>query len=67
MLRCVEGEDWRGLKFNASKSKVMVVNGEKGLECEVLVDGIRLEHVLEFKYWILDDQAQMWQNAVGKW
>ena len=28
----------------------MVLNGEKGLECEVHVDGIRLEHVLEFKY-----------------
>ena len=40
----------RGLKVNASKSKVMVMNGEEGLECEVHVDGIRLEHVSEFKY-----------------
>ena len=24
--------------------------GEEGLECEVFVDGIRLEHVSEFKY-----------------
>ena len=30
--------------------EVMVQNGEEGLECEVHVDGIRLEHVLEFKY-----------------
>ena len=40
----------RGLKFNAGKSKVMVLNGEEGLECEVHVDGIRLEHVSKFKY-----------------
>ena len=39
----------RGLKFNAGKSKVMVLNGEEGLECEVHVDGIRLEHVSKFK------------------
>ena len=25
----------RGLKFNAGKNKVMVLNGEDGLECEV--------------------------------
>ena len=40
----------RGLKVNAGKSKVMVLNGEEELECEVHVDGIHLEHVLEFKY-----------------
>ena len=38
----------KGLKVNAGKSKVMVLNGEEGLECEVHVDGICLEHVLEF-------------------
>ena len=27
----------------------MVKGGEKGLECEVCIDGIYLEHVLEFK------------------
>ena len=32
----------RGLKINAGKSKVMVLNEEEGLECEVHVDGIRL-------------------------
>ena len=35
----------RGLKVNAGKSKVMVLNGEEGLECEVYIDGIRLNHV----------------------
>ena len=40
----------RKLKVNAGKSKTMVMNGEDGLECEVHVDGIHLEHVSEFKY-----------------
>ena len=40
----------RGLKFNAGKSKGMVMNGEEGLECEVHVGGVRLEHVPELKY-----------------
>ena len=40
----------RGQKFDAGKSKVMVLNGDSGLEYEVHVDGIRLEHVSEFKY-----------------
>ena len=40
----------RGLKVNAGKSKVMVMNGEEGFECEDYVDGIRLEQVSEFKY-----------------
>ena len=40
----------RGLKVNGFKGKVMVLNGEEGLECEVHVDGIHLEHVSEFKY-----------------
>ena len=29
---------------------MMVLGGEKGLECDVCVEGIRLEHVSEFKY-----------------
>ena len=37
----------RGLKVNAGKSKVMVLGGEEGLECEVCVDGIRLEFASE--------------------
>ena len=40
----------RGPKVNADKSKVTLLNGEEGLESEVHVDGIRLEHVSEFKY-----------------
>ena len=46
----------RGLKVNAGKSKVMVLNGQEGSECEDHVDGIRLEHVSEFKYlgYVLD-------------
>ena len=39
----------RGLKVNAGKSKVMVLNGEEGKECKVHVDGISLEHVSELK------------------
>ena len=40
----------RGLKVNANKTKVMVLNGEEELECEVSVDGMQLENVSEFKY-----------------
>ena len=40
----------RGLKINAGKSKIMGSGGEEGLECEIHVDRIRLEHVSEFKY-----------------
>ena len=40
----------RDLKVNAGKSKVIVLGEEEGLECEVCVDRIRLEHVSEFKY-----------------
>ena len=40
----------RGLIVNAGKIKVMVLNGEEGLECEVHVDRIRLKHVSKFKY-----------------
>ena len=38
------------MKVNVNKSKVMILDREEGLECEVYVDGIRLEHVSEFKY-----------------
>ena len=39
----------RDLKVNTDKSKVMVMNGEEELECEVHVVGNRLEHVSELK------------------
>ena len=47
----------RGLKVNAGKCKMMVLNREDGMECEVLVDWVRLEHVYEFKYllFVLDE------------
>ena len=32
------------------RAKVMVLNGEEGLEYEVHVYRVRLEHVSEFKY-----------------
>ena len=38
----------RAQKINAGKSKVMILNGQEGLECEVHVHGIRLEHISEF-------------------
>ena len=40
----------RGLKVNAGKSKVIVLGGEEGLECEVCIDGLCLKDVSEFKY-----------------
>ena len=40
----------RGMKVSSGKSKVMVLNREEGLECEVHVDGKRLEQVSRFKY-----------------
>ena len=35
----------RGLKVKADKSKLIIMNGEEGLKCEIHVDGIRLERV----------------------
>ena len=48
-----------GLKVGAGDSKVMLLNGEEGLECEVNVDEIRLEYFSEFKYlgYVLDDSG----------
>ena len=40
----------RGLKVDAGKSKVMVMNGEEALEWEVYGDVIRIDHASEFKY-----------------
>ena len=39
----------RGLEVNADKSKAMVLGRKEGLECEVCVDVIQLEYILEFK------------------
>ena len=38
----------RGLKVNADKSNVMVLNGEESLEYEIYVNRIHLRHFLEF-------------------
>ena len=54
-----------GLKVSAGKSKVMVLGGEGELECEVYVDGKRLEHVSEFKY--PGCFGRMRQSAEGRW
>ena len=50
MERFVEVCRRRGLKVNAGKTRVMLLNEEEVLESEVHIDGICLEHVLEFKY-----------------
>ena len=54
----------RGLKVNAGKSNVMVLNGDEGLECEGHVDGIRLEDVSEFQYLgcTLDKSGNRWSR-----
>ena len=36
--------------YVVSRRKMLALNGEEGLKCEVSVDGVRLEHVSEFKY-----------------
>ena len=56
------------LKVKVGNSKVMLQNGEEGLECEVRVDGIRLRHVSEFKYLgFLTNKVLMELNVVGRW
>ena len=49
----------REVKVNAGKRKVMIIDGEQGLECKFHVDVIRLEHISEFKYlgWNLDESG----------
>ena len=55
------------MKANADQSKVMVLNGKEGLECEVNVDGICLELVSEFKHlgYVLDESNA--DEVVGRW
>ena len=50
------------------KSKVMVLNKEEGMLCEVCVDGIRLGHVSDLNIWNLfwTNQVQIGQNVVGR-
>ena len=67
--RFVEVYRRRGLKINAGKNKVMVMKGEEGLECEVDVDGVRLELVSKFKYLgcVLEEARKVGKNVVGRW
>ena len=47
----------------------MVINGEEELECEIHVDGVRLEHASKSYICVVfwTNQIQMRQNVVGKW
>ena len=69
MGRFVEVCSRRGLKVNADKSMVMILNGEEGLECEVRVHRVQLEHASEFKEMgcVLMNQVLMRQSVVGRW
>ena len=66
--RFVEVCKKRGLKVNADKSKVMVMNGEKGLQCEVHVDGIVWSMSLNSNIWgvFWTKQVPIEQNVVGR-
>ena len=57
----------RGMKVIADKSTMMVLNGEEGMECEVCMDGMQLEHVSEFKIFrvLWMNLVQMRQNVAG--
>ena len=58
----------RGQKVNAGKCKVMVLNAEEGLEREVHLDGIRLEHISEFKFVVFwTTRVHMRQSVKGRW
>ena len=56
----------RSLKVNVGKSKVMVLNGEEGLEYKVCMDGMQLENISEFKYLgcVLDESGR-WRVGGG--
>ena len=58
----------RGLKVNAGKTKVMVLYEEEGVEYEVNVVWIYLEHVSEFKYLgcVLDESGTNWAECSRK-
>ena len=44
--RFVEMCKSRRLKFNAAKSKVMILGGEEGVKCELCVVEMRLEQLI---------------------
>ena len=56
------------LKVNADKkSNIMLLNREEGLEYEVRMDGIQLEHVTEFIYLVcvLDEPGTYYAACLG--
>ena len=72
MVGClVEVSRRRCLNVNAGKSWVMVLGEEDGLECEVLMNGMQLEHMLELKYLgcVLDksgtDEAESFKKVMS--
>ena len=50
----------RGMKVNINKSKGMVLGGEEGSVCEVIVDGSRLGSASEFGHFgfVLDESGK---------
>ena len=49
-------------------NKILVQNGEEGLECEVFVDGMRLSVCQNLNTWgvFLMNQVHMKQSVVGR-
>ena len=44
------------MKANADKNKVMVLNIEEGLECDILLYWLQLEHVSGLNTWVVFDK-----------
>ena len=67
MRRFVEVRRRRGLKVNADKSTVMVLNKKDGFEYNVCLERSRLEDVTEFKYLeCILDGAQCCRQVASK-
>ena len=56
----------RGLKVNVGKRKVMVLNGEEGLDYDVHVNGICLEHVSNIRDVLGESGIDKAQNVIGR-
>ena len=55
-----------GLKFNADRSKVMVLIVYEGMVRKILVDDLRLEHISDFKYFEGAEWYRMsWEGNCG--
>ena len=61
----------RGLKIKAYKSRVKLLGGKEGLECEIHVDGTRLEQVSDQNsnicgvFWM--NEVQVLQSVIVRW